>query len=237
MYEKKKKQQKRTDGARAEEIDGDNGGMPKASLRDAIEVLLQTTPSNRYTNSFLNSHSEVGNTYQQERSDGKADNDNDVAQILRELEGLLLDQSEDFDDEDDDESQTTSDAITFATMLLDNRYPNGKGSIPRDLVVKARHSEDTQILEIYGLRSSSNSPSSRDISTWDDEDEDCAVDVVYTREPGYQDHIPDITAQVYQLNGNIKLRYSAALEDEIYQRFRRPNPGYYYEDDEDDFDS
>jgi hypothetical protein len=198
--------------------DDDDGGTPKASLRDAIEVLLQTTPrSNIYSNSVSDD----------DRNDEMSGDEDDLGQILHELEEILLDQGEDLDDEEgDDHGQFTSDAFTIATILLDSRNPNRNDTMTQG---RDRH----HFLEISGLTKSSYPSSSY---TWDEEDEFCAADFVYTREPGYNDHIPDIAAEVYQLNGNKPLRYSAQLEDEIYQRFRRPNTGYYDEEEYNDVD-
>ena len=60
------------------------------------------------------------------------------------------------------------------------------------------------------------------------------LDFIYDdREADYEDNIPDITKQIYQLNGNQQLRYSTALEYHIFEGLHRPN--FHYED-EDDFE-
>ena len=58
------------------------------------------------------------------------------------------------------------------------------------------------------------------------------LDFIYDdRAVNFQDNIPDITKQIYQSNGNQPLRYSAALENQIFEGLHHSNLHYENEDD------
>jgi len=214
---------------------GDDGGVsgpPKATLRDAIEVLLETTPRNKRNSG--------GGNLLSGYEDSDLERNSAMEEALLDLEELLWDQANDLDeDDDDDRSQPPSDAITLAAFLWDRPGTDGKDKSHNDVEVevRARRHGDSNILEISGLENTTHSspvdPGNEISSSWLDENRYPAAEFIYSRVAGYHDHIPDITSQIYQHNGNRSLRYSFALEDEIYQRFRQPPPGYYYEDEED----
>jgi hypothetical protein len=219
----------------SKKFNSSDNGVPMASLRDAVEVLLRTSPKNK--DCGLSNDDTSGINWDYGEVYGAS-----LAQALRDLEDLLLDERKELDDDNDGQDQQPPDA-SIATLLWDPRFQgdnnrrrsnenksaSSKSKTPRDVEVRAIKSGDAHILEISGLGNSG--------ATWDGDYEGryLAADFIYTRENGYFDHIPDVTAQIFQSNGNRELRYTLEFEEEIYERFRRPFPEDYYDEDEDDF--
>jgi hypothetical protein len=173
---------------------------------------------------------------------------------------------DDDDDSERNKSQRrhTSNIVSLASLLLDPSWQGGGGGkhrplnttkrLPRDLEVRVTRSGEFHILEVSGLgannaldsssieRQSSSSSSSikqarRDNDTSNGRSYD-ESDFLYTRKEkeGYLDAIPDVTHQLYEHNGNRKVRYSTSIEYDLYQQFQNPLAGSFYEIDSDDDD-
>jgi hypothetical protein len=193
---------------------------PKASLRDAIEVLLQNTPereesSDSWRNTLRPDDEEL-DAHEHHPTDA---DDAALSQILLDLSDLL-DTAADLDEESDGE-HSSADVLTLAATMLDLRRPR----VTRDLEGTARRSGCNQVLAVSGHPNRASQPLSSEIAgpvdrVWDDDDDDDFAGMIYQRVPSYHDDIPDVMSQIYQHNGSRVVKYSIEFEDEIYNIFR-----------------
>lgn len=221
------------------------------SLREAIEVVLRTAPD----------EANGDPAYGMEDDSDDADDIDDFGEdydtfalTLQDLEDMLRNGEELRDDEDDSQGQSTPDIVSLATLLCDpfwqgkggkHRPLNSSKRLPRDLEVRVTRSGDYHVLEVAGLANDSASSSiigkeSADRASWDYDEStfaDEASEFIYSRVESYPDAIPDVTHQLFQHNGNQKVRYSSSLEQEIYLQFQNQPPGYFDGDEHDEEDS
>jgi len=215
-------------------------------LRDAIGILLKCGPTNL---------SESRSLYDDEReylSDDEEEEDS-LVKALSELEDILdehLDLGTDGEGAVDEINQTGSDAIALTTALANetghegtkDNQSSGSGHFNHvnleDAVTASDKSEGSMgrsygehVMERTSLDTAPHYPTENILGNIEQEE---YLDFIYDdREADYEDNIPDITKQIYQLNGNQQLRYSTALEYHIFEGLHRPN--FHYED-EDDFE-
>lgn len=196
------------------------GETPKASLRDAIDILLQTSvesdPSATSGNEVSNPDDEdLGRTY-----DGEHD---ETLQLFLDVKDIL-EEANDLEDDSDEYDQDSVDALVLAALLFDQKLPR----ITRDLEVRARRSGDNQFLEMPGLADRGVNAFSADYfdAQGDMGQHGDATDVIYSRDAGYQDDIPDVASQIYQHNGNRALRYRCDFEYEIYESLRQSDEDF-----------
>jgi hypothetical protein len=200
---------------------GKPGEKPKPSLRDAIDVLLQS--------SFRNNELDIASARQVSKQD--------VQELLSQYDAehdetiqLLLDFKEILDEANDIKDDSYDDEPAEVEMLLDHFIPRGS----RKLETRSRRRGDHNLLEVTGVGNAATLKSSSSSNLVDPQIKDEATDIIYSREVGYYDDIPDIAFQIYQHNGNRVLRYRYDLEDEIHESLQESDTDEWNETDFDD---
>ena len=185
----------------------------RASLRDAIDVLLQTSPKpGEYHDDWRSmvrlDEEEIIET---ERL-GNDINDDDIAlsQVLLDLSDLL-DTAAELEDESDESS--SADIIAIAATMLDQN----RTRVSRDLEVLAKRTGNNHVLEVPGYPGSAQNDlvgaeAAAENNNWNDVD-----GLIYDRVPNYQDSIPDVLSQIFQHNGHRSVKYSLELEHSLRQ--------------------
>jgi hypothetical protein len=190
---------------------GKPGENPKASLRDAIDVLLQS--SRRYELDTGSAMQVSKHDDQEFESHDDAEHD-EAVQLVLDFKDIL---EETKNPEDDSYDQESVDALTIAAMLLDQKTSRVTNSVQS----RAMRSGDHHLLEARGVGKEAKLKSSN-VPHWIDViDEIDATDVIYSRDAGYHDDIPDVASQIYQHNGNRVLRYQSDFEYEICEELRQ----------------
>lgn len=205
-------------------MSSDNSGPPKASLRDAVEILLRTNTKTTKSSDDWKLPSEIDEEDIQNHLEQHKGHDDSLEHLLRNVKDIL-DKANDLEEDDAEEfGQQSSEALALAAIWLEHKLPR----FARDLEVLAKRQEGNNVvLEISGLGDQSSLASSHSDfscqnvdSQWNEMD-GYEADIIYSRAPAYLDDIPDIANQIYQINGNFALRYSVEFEDEIFEHFQR----------------
>lgn len=209
----------------------------KYSLQDAIGILLKRGPTN------LNEGHHIYDDGLEDLLD--EEEDENFIQALDELEDILDEHLdvENFREGDKDEmNQMGLDAIALATTLANKIRHEGVEDN------RTNNSGDSNSLNVENVATSLDESESRvgrsysehiiEITSLNEgfpldhlEGEEY-LDLIYDdRAVDYEDNVPDITKEIYQSNGNQQLRYSTALEHQIFEGLQRPNLHYENEDD------
>jgi hypothetical protein len=207
--------------------------IPGFVLREAVEAILRDDPTHTLDDDG-------------EDSDSGDDSDYDsFAKSLQDLDDMLRD-DEELQDDEDPQGKYVSDVVSLAALLRDpfwqakggqQRPLNGTTRIPRDLDVRVTRSGPYHILELTGLgsdgvSSTAHGKKAAERASWTDDESSSVSDErdVYRRNASYHDAIPDITHQLYEHNGNLEVRYSSSLVEEIYEEFH-PSSRHFDGDD------
>jgi hypothetical protein len=222
-----------------------------ASLRDAIEALLETT---QLYNTLKPTHDEEGFD---DNNNENGDDDDDYpdqmsfAKSVSELEDLMLGVLVTPENDDD------NSGWTFSLSLLPDQNSDSQGEIDSRRIWKYKHVVGSAPTIRLGkqLRTSTSSVNSipeietSDAYDWEhlrnetqrNENDDSSTDdfsesqLVYSR-TNYDvgDEIPDMCSFLFEHNGKRTLRYRPSMERDVLDQFYRCN-GYEDEDDDDEF--